>query len=215
MRRMDDSLPNVESTLSFRITMRLYDVWHRLNPAFPLYTPGAVRFLDRKLPAGAVVFEWGSGMSTLWYAERANSVIAVEHDSCWWDRVNRLIEERRAEGTQCLFSPPLSPENSRRYNGRLRWTHEALFDRPPDRPEFLHYMSEIDSYPDDSFDLVAVDGRERLGCLIHAETKVKPGGWLLLDDTHRPRYAEAFDLLAGWQLNRFRFGRRETAIFIK
>ena len=33
--------------------------------------------------------------------------------------------------------------------------------------------------------------------------KVRPGGFLLLDDSDRPGYAEAFELLDGWRERRF------------
>jgi hypothetical protein len=33
--------------------------------------------------------------------------------------------------------------------------------------------------------------------------KVKPGGLLLLDDSDRPGYAAAYELLAGWKERRF------------
>jgi hypothetical protein len=33
--------------------------------------------------------------------------------------------------------------------------------------------------------------------------KVRPGGYLLLDDSDRPGYAEAYELLEGWRERRF------------
>jgi predicted O-methyltransferase YrrM len=58
------------------------------------------------------------------------------------------------------------------------------------------------------FDLVVVDFLEapavtRVDVLKPAIRKVRPGGLLLLDDSDRPGYAEAFELLAGWQLRKF------------
>src|SRR5688572_27506537 len=49
----------------------------------PWLPAAAVSFLDDKL-AGLSVFEWGSGGSTLWFAERARSVVSVEHDPVWF-----------------------------------------------------------------------------------------------------------------------------------
>ena len=42
-------------------------------------------------------------------------------------------------------------------------------------------------------DVIAVDGRDRVNCVKHAMPKLKPGGVLVLDDSHRPRYREAFE----------------------
>jgi hypothetical protein len=43
----------------------------------------------------------------------------------------------------------------------------------------------------------------RIDVLGSAREKVRPGGYLLLDDSDRPGYAEAYELLAGWRERRF------------
>ena len=43
----------------------------------------------------------------------------------------------------------------------------------------------------------------RIDCLNPAMKKVRPGGYLLLDDSDRPGYAQAYGLLAGWRVRRF------------
>jgi hypothetical protein len=49
----------------------------------PWYSYGASRFIESRLPADAVVFEFGCGNSTLWYASRAVRVISVEDHASW------------------------------------------------------------------------------------------------------------------------------------
>lgn len=53
---------------------------------------------------------------------------------------------------------------------------------------FNGYASAIDMYPDSFFDLVIIDGRSRPSCLKHSVSKVKPLGFLLLDNTERTWY---------------------------
>ncbi len=70
------------------------------------------------------------------------------------------------------------------------------------------FPGELDSLPDESFDLVVMDFLEaptvtRIDCLRPARDKVRPGGHLLLDDSDRPGYAEASELLAGWRFRSF------------
>jgi hypothetical protein len=43
----------------------------------------------------------------------------------------------------------------------------------------------------------------RIDALRPARELVRPGGLLLLDDSDRPGYAEAYELLAGWRERRF------------
>lgn len=38
------------------------------------------------------VFEWGSGGSTLWFAQRAASVVSIEHNLNWHDRVYESLQ---------------------------------------------------------------------------------------------------------------------------
>lgn len=49
------------------------------------------------------------------------------------------------------------------------------------------------------WDLVVVDGRERVACVREAMGSVVPGGMLVLDDTERAKYQLAFELLADWR----------------
>lgn len=53
----------------------------------PLFTYPMIELLARRLPADAAVFEYGSGSSTLWWAERARRVVAVEHHPGWYEHV--------------------------------------------------------------------------------------------------------------------------------
>jgi len=46
---------------------------------------------DRCPPAGMVVFEYGAGSSTLWWAERALRVVSVEHDAVWYESLRHRV----------------------------------------------------------------------------------------------------------------------------
>ena len=46
---------------------------------------------------------------------------------------------------------------------------------------------------DDRYDVVVIDGRDRVNCLKHALERLTPSGVVLLDDSHRPRYAAAHE----------------------
>ncbi|MGA2185628.1 MAG: class I SAM-dependent methyltransferase [Bryobacteraceae bacterium] len=53
-------------------------------PKLPWLTYGAIRFLKQSLPKETKVFEYGGGMSTLWYEERCKEVHTVEDNSVWY-----------------------------------------------------------------------------------------------------------------------------------
>jgi hypothetical protein len=46
------------------------------------------------------------------------------------------------------------------------------------------YVQAIDVHPDHIFDLVLVDGRARTECIRHAIPKIKPGAYLMLDNSN-------------------------------
>jgi hypothetical protein len=73
------------------------------------------------------------------------------------------------------------------------------------------FPSRIALEPDDTFDLIVVDGPDqdesgnhlpveldRTGCVIAALAKVRPGGILLLDNSDRPQYRRIDATLADW-----------------
>ena len=59
--------------------------------AIPWYTYPAIDFLANRSFAGRAVLEFGAGQSTLWWAERANRVVAFEEDGPWFSRLQPLI----------------------------------------------------------------------------------------------------------------------------
>jgi hypothetical protein len=59
---------------------------------------------------------------------------------------------------------------------------------PYPRRTFCSYVSQIDEFPDDYFDIVIVDGQARSAFIAHRYTKVKSGGMLILDNSDIPHY---------------------------
>lgn len=156
-------------------------LWHRLAgqaKVTPWIVPSAVKELERILNPSSSVFEFGAGASSAWFAKRAANVVSLEHDSNWCVAVR---EQLRAAGLR---------------NCELRLVDVDEF---PDA---------ICSFADESFDVVLVDGEEtspgdRLACLEASRKKVKPGGYLVLDDSDRPAYQDADKLLPGWDAKHF------------
>lgn len=53
----------------------------------PWFVYGAIDFLQERLPPDAVVFEYGSGESTAWWAQRVLAVDSVEHNKVWLEKI--------------------------------------------------------------------------------------------------------------------------------
>jgi tRNA A58 N-methylase Trm61 len=59
----------------------------------PWYTYAAINFLSPRLKPHMEVFEYGSGNSTLWYAERVAHVVTCEHNREWADIVRKNLPQ--------------------------------------------------------------------------------------------------------------------------
>lgn len=61
------------------------------------------------------------------------------------------------------------------------------------------YNYTIELEKDDFFDIIIVDGRDRVKCIESSIPKLKSGGWLILDNSERPYYQRGIDLMQGWE----------------
>jgi predicted O-methyltransferase YrrM len=145
----------------------------------PWVTDGANHFLFRMIEAGKInsVLEFGSGASTVFFAKMGLTVVSIEHDPEWYNQVTKKLQR----GSQ---------------NSKVT---RHLLPRP--------YHKVCDSLASEKFDLVLVDGRDRVRCVEESRSLVKPGGHLMLDNDERSyvyaldcglSYARAHSLLNGW-----------------
>ena len=152
----------------------------------PWWPYGAADAVAKRLPAGASVFEFGGGGSTLWLHDKGAKVTTVEHHRGWHDDLRRLLPD---EVTLILREPT---------------TEGSISSEGEPGGFFDDYVATVSALPDESLDLVIVDGRARVACGLAAMGKVKRGGMLLLDDSDRPRYAPLRERLEAWAREDFR-----------
>ncbi len=182
------------------------------NPKAPWLTSAAVDILVGWLNADDIVFEWGSGRSTAWFAQHAGRVISVEHDPVWYRSVT---EQLRSDGST----------NVERH---LKPTSDGLRDESS-----RGYVAVIDLLDDESIDLVLVDGLHRDECAVRSMRKLRPGALLVVDNadwfvptpSHTPRSNkmmlrsqlwERFESdVAGWRRIDTTNGVSDTVIWIK
>lgn len=122
--------------------------------------------LDHLIQKDWIVLEFGSGMSSLFFAARCLRLISVESDPAWHGEITKR----------------LAAEGLRNVDYRLR--------------DPTNYVDHPD-IPDRSVDLVVVDGIRRDLEAAAALHKVKPGGYVLYDnsDVPWPEYQQARRLL--------------------
>jgi hypothetical protein len=123
---------------------------------------------------GARILEWGSGGSTLWFADRlpeGATLTSIDHDTTWHDRVKAKIGSR--ENVRLLVFPPSKPIGQ---NATLEE------ENPVPVQEYIHAMDG------ESFDVILVDGVARSSCMETAVGLLRAGGRIFLHDAQRPWY---------------------------
>jgi hypothetical protein len=126
----------------------------------------------------ARVFEYGSGASTLWLADRAAEVHSVEHHRGFGEMMARELAPLSHVTVRVVEPQP----SARPVTPSAKEGHGGL--------DFSAYVGAIDDVPG-LFDLVVVDGRAREACLAVAATRLAPGGIVVFDNTLRRRYRRA------------------------
>ncbi len=148
-------------------------------------------WLSSHLKPSMRVFEYGSGGSTVFLGRRVKQVISVEHDPTWCARLRQVLAEEHLTNCELLLREPARQPLPCGVNGRSYASSKPEYARM----SFENYVRAIDAYPDESFDLVVVDGRARTSCLLHAVAKVRVGGRLVLDNSDNREYAETMNAL--------------------
>jgi protein-L-isoaspartate O-methyltransferase len=128
-----------------------------------------VTFLEQRLQSDQTMFEYGSGFSTKFYAQRVQSVTSVEHVQKWFD----LMMTEKAENMSMI---------------------------QVDKDQDGQYCRAIQQN-DNRYDVIIVDGRDRVNCVKQSYQQLSDRGVMLLDDSERDRYQEAMTFM---QNNGFR-----------
>lgn len=182
--------------------VRYFPSWSRslvsgrnpLDDERPWITFAAIRFLENVLHRGMRVFEYGMGGSTLFFAKRAGEVVSVDHDPMWMARVREHMDTlagRNWRGFVVEQKPDPRAANGDPADPEAYVSANAVFSGQ----SFLEYASSIERFPDESFDMVFIDGRARPSCFRHSMSKVKKQGYILWDNTDREHYHPAMKIV--------------------
>ena len=129
----------------------------------PDWSEDTINRVEDLLEPEDIVFEWGTGYSTIWLAYRCKKVITMEHNPEWRDRIKAIADD-------------LGLDNIEFHLCGL---------------ESLEYYTEIANNKDAR--LIIIDGRNRVRCFENARLACKQGGIIMLDDSQREKYQEVFN----------------------
>jgi predicted O-methyltransferase YrrM len=121
-------------------------------PIVPWIPFAARKRLQGVLTPTSVVWEIGSGFSTIWLSKRAASITSIEADKGWHEKLKKIMAQKRIRNVDL----------------RYEWVAER--------------MADFADVADESVDLLFVDGGPRSWCLHNGFGKVKRGGAIYLDN---------------------------------
>ncbi|QHS55574.1 class I SAM-dependent methyltransferase [Mucilaginibacter sp. 14171R-50] len=162
------------------------------NP-IPWVTYSFIDFIKTRLNKDHMVFEFGSGNSTYFYAKYAGSVVSVEHDKEWFDKIDRSGNK---------------PANA-----------ELIYSELIKGGDYCRMPVKLNK----KFDIIIVDGRDRVNCCKQGVEALSPNGVMVLDDSERDVYQEGIDFLISKGFKHLLlsgispglFYRKSTSVFYK
>ena len=166
-----------------------------LGDELPWITYAAIDWFSHYLTHEMTIFEWGSGGSTAFFSHHAKQVVTIEHDPAWYQEVITTVTKRRYSNANIRL---ILPEKDNQTDVWYTSTDDLYQGF-----SFEKYIRAIDVYPDSCFDVVVVDGRARPGCIRQALSKIKPGGYLVLDNSERTAYLEGIRMVSNWGSKKF------------
>jgi len=154
-------------------------------------------WIDNYVTRDMNVFEFGSGGSTIYLAQRVGHLTTIEHDPAWHNMLSQELKRRQLDNvTYLLREPEPAGGKPHEYRDNYGTTYANM--------DFRRYVTAIDEYPDHAFDLVLVDGRARKFCLEHSISKIRPNGYLLMDNSNADEYVDfvaALEKYPGFKVN--------------
>lgn len=152
-----------------------------------------IHLFNERLHSDLTVFEYGSGSSTMYFAERVKEITSIEYDHDWYDKVLEYTSEMQNASVNFI---PLSDD---------------------------YHRSIAQLGKGKKFDLVIVDGRHRVESAIFSFDHISENGVIILDDTHRQHYQGAFEFFESKGIQHLTltglkptgFGDDQTTIFYR
>jgi predicted O-methyltransferase YrrM len=79
------------------------------RPEVPWLGWRAIRHLDGLIRPEWRILEFGSGMSSIWFARRCASLVTIESEQNWYHTILRLLEKRGLKNVDCRLAPDGKP----------------------------------------------------------------------------------------------------------
>lgn len=206
------SLPYIRYRVMRPIIKVRYYFFRKKHSPSPWLSPAATLFFEKWLHKDQFMAEFGSGLSTVFFAKRVKEIVSIEHYDPWYEKVVDIFKNENITNIDYRLI---------KEDKNITTDEEIMKEIAPFNPSFLvkssfkDYYSALSDKPDEHFDVILVDGRARPECVFSALDKLKSGGLMVLDNSERDRYKVVFDLLKKWDTFTTTTGLTDTTFWVK
>jgi len=176
--------PSIKSILALPSIIKSYQKLKKnpiLKKPVPFLVVDAVHFLNKIVRPRMRILEIGGGNSTLYFLNKGCSVITIEHSKQWANFITKYIDSDVITNKETDF--------------------QLKILKGQDAINFLKKL------PDNTFDVVLIDCADeytrRNDCVETSRSKIKKGGWMVLDDSDHPSKWLGVDLMSDYERLRF------------
>jgi hypothetical protein len=125
------------------------------------------------------MLEIGGGNSTIFLSKLVKRLVTIEHNLEWSKTIENRIKNSKIDWTLHVVEP--------------NWSQIHPF-QPAENGQFDNYVNFISTLDDNQFDVILVDGRDRVKCALQSIPKLKKYGVILIHDFwNREKYHVLLD----------------------
>ena len=189
-----------------------FRIFRLLNYPCPWIAPAGTKILSKILNKNQNCLEYGSGISTIFLSKKVKELVSIEHCAYWYNKTEKLLSEKQISNVDFRFVPGNEikeiPKKSTKKEQHEIQFGSSYFD-------YKKYETEVNSFPNDYFDVAIIDGRSRVQCLKNSLPKVKEGGIIVLDNSERTHYQKIHEPLADFPKINTTTGLTDTTFWFK
>lgn len=133
-----------------------------------------IEHLEENLKKDEVIFEYGLGTSSIFFANRAAKVICAESNAKWHEVMMELVGSSGVSNIETILMSDALVNNK----------YENLAS---------DFVNNNSNFP--GFDWIIVDSLKRAKCVKNSLGALKKGGKVLLDDSQRSSYKKIYNFM--------------------
>lgn len=192
----------------FEIFIRGVEIGDNIIPWIPIK---AKIWLDKILDSDMILYEFGSGLSTLYFSQKVKKIISLEHDKVWYTTVQQKLLKKKIDNCEYYLIEPEKIEIEKSKGAKTGYKSKL---RKYKNFHFKKYAHHIDQFPNKYFDLIFIDGRVRITCIKNSIKKIKSGGYLVLDNSDEIEFKSIPRFLKSYKKQEF-FGLAPMKPYLK